>query len=212
MQLIDFKRNHIDMFLRRLTIFSLLILGSVAISSCSSFHVTPDTHNYHYLSWPERLKQLKNLDQWQIQGSLSIRQGNDSDIAYYSWQQNKDIYQIHLSGPLNLGSIYINGNSEEVTLIKSQKEKYSAKTPEKLLQKTVGWSLPISGLVYWIKGMPSPNTPYSLKLGSYNHLTYLKQQGWIIQYPDFTVQNGIDLPQKLTLQKADLKIKIIVKD
>ncbi|MFA6408916.1 MAG: lipoprotein insertase outer membrane protein LolB [Gammaproteobacteria bacterium] len=192
-------------------IYSLLILGCVAISACSSLQTTTYQQNYHYLSWQERLHQLKNINSWNITGAISVQHGNDVDTAHYTWLQKKDSYALTLSGPLNLGSIYINGNSQEVTLIKSQKEKYSAKTPEELLQKTLGWSLPISGLAYWIKGMPSPKTPYSLKLDSFNHLAYLKQQGWSIQYQDFMVQNGVDLPRKIALQKAGLRIKIVVK-
>ena len=76
----------------------------------------------------------------------------------------------------------------------------------------MGWSIPISNLIYWIKGIPAPNFDYKIKLDSYNHLLKLKQQDWVINYTDSKSQDGIDLPSNMALQNAQCKIKIAIKE
>jgi outer membrane lipoprotein LolB len=45
----------------------------------------------------------------------------------------------------------------------------------------------------------------------YNHLSYLKQQGWEIEYADFRSIGNIDLPQKIWLENPKLRAKLVIK-
>ena len=107
------------------------------------------------------------------------------------------------------------GNDKQVTLWESSTNSVSAPTPEALLQERLGWTLPISNLVYWIRGVPAPASAAtqvnSLQLDTYNHLLHLQQQGWDIQYVSFQIVNNIDLPRIIYLQTQGLKIKIVIK-
>lgn len=194
-------------------IYRILIAASLALmlTACSTLQPT-SPENYHQLTWSKRLVQLKKLNKWSLRGSFSIHYANRTDIASYQWQQNYDNYQIKISSPLNLVHLDLYGNRQQITLQKSTHEIYTAATPEELLQQQVGWELPIANLVYWIKGMPAPESSYKIKLDSYNHLVALKQQGWLIGYPTFTTINGIDLPHTINLENPQLKIRMVVKE
>ena len=201
------------MYKHKTFIYLTLITASLTIilTACSTLQPTPP-ENYHRLTWSKRLIQLNSLNKWSLRGSFSIHYANRTDIASYQWKQNHENYQIKISSPLNLVHLDLYGNKQQITLQKSAHEIYTATTPEELLAQQVGWELPIANLVYWIKGMPAPESHYKIKLDCYNHLIALKQQGWLIKYPAFTEMNGIDLPHTINLENPQLKIKMVVKE
>jgi outer membrane lipoprotein LolB len=179
------------------------------LSSCSTLKTIPQKKPI-YLSWQQRLTKLTALKQWSSYGAFSIRCNDHTEIANYTWQQKNTNYNINIASPLNLISFYITGNDKEVTLWKSTTEKYTNTSPEKLLLEQTSWSLPISNLVYWIKGQPIPKQFYKIRFDNYHHPIQLKQQNWIINYANYITIDHIDLPTKIFLQNKQFKIKIIV--
>lgn len=77
---------------------------------------------------------------------------------------------------------------------------YQADTPEELLLKTTGWSLPVSHLRYWVQAEPVPDVPYEWQ-GS-----QLQQAGWKIEY-----QPSRDQVKKIKLQHPDVRLTLAIK-
>ena len=167
------------------------ILFSLILCACGSFRTAPQTYPLPYhLSWPQRFAELNSIKKWSLRAKLSIQCNNQSESISFKMEQNRDKYQLDVYGPLNLTCFRILGDSKKVTLFKSAKEQYSASSPEQLLYQQMGWSIPISNLIYWIKGIPAPNFDYKIQLDSYNHLLKLKQQDWVITIPILNLKTG----------------------
>jgi outer membrane lipoprotein LolB len=192
---------------------ALILSCALLLSSCATIKQTP-MPGTHYLSWKARQAQLAEISSWYASGSLGITHDNHSDIATFSWEKNNNHYAINIHSPLNLKNVHISGNNANVTLWLSTTKQVSAKTPEELLQKQMGWMLPVSNLAYWIKGLPAPasNARKNITLDANNRLSELKQMGWQIQYTDFTSINGVDLPTKIRLQTRDFRMKLVIKE
>jgi outer membrane lipoprotein LolB len=79
------------------------------------------------------------------------------------------------------------------------------------LRQEFGWSMPVSNLRYWIFANTAPTKVDVAQFDNYHHLIHLEQQGWQINYARFTPVNGIDLPAKIELHNAKVKIKIVLK-
>ncbi|NIN34367.1 MAG: lipoprotein localization factor LolB, partial [Gammaproteobacteria bacterium] len=58
-----------------------------------------------------------------------------------------------LISPLGRGTYQLNGDSQLVSLLTAENKLYQAETPEILLQNNLGWSVPVDGLKYWVKGI-----------------------------------------------------------
>lgn len=188
--------------------YILLIITLLSLCACATMP-QPGTH---YLTWQKRQQQLNNINNWNIYGSLGISYNNQDIIAHYKWQQSEVDYIITLYSTLDIGSVKIVGNPEQVTLWRSATLKTTAKTPEVLMQSQLGWSLPLENLKYWILGLPTPQLPTTTKFDSYNHLIFLQQQNWQIQYSDFKAIKNIDLPTKIFINNPQLRIKIVIKE
>ncbi|MBT8435859.1 MAG: lipoprotein insertase outer membrane protein LolB, partial [Gammaproteobacteria bacterium] len=82
---------------------------------------------------------------------------------------------------------------------------------EALLEDVIGWSLPISGLDYWIRGMPRPGSAYSHRVRADGRTRSIKQDQWNISYLDyFEQQEDSLLPRKIQLASDTITVKLIV--
>lgn len=77
--------------------------------------------------------------------------------------------------------------------------RYEAPTPEQLLGEQLGWSLPVSHLVWWVRGLPAPGSKSRVTLNADSRLANLEQDGWKIEYLSYVEQNGFWLPERLKL-------------
>jgi outer membrane lipoprotein LolB len=182
-------------------LLSLLLLSGCASLSTSYSNV--DT----YL--PDNEQRLQALTQWSIRGKVGIQSPQTNGSATLDWQQHEQNYQIHLFGPMGMGSIYLVGKPQEVNLRDSKGRALSATTPEALLNQ-IGWQLPVSNLLYWVRGLPIPAQPTTKTLSQKGVLKQLNQQGWQINYLSYQVVDGIWLPDKISLQKSPIKVKIVI--
>jgi outer membrane lipoprotein LolB len=198
-------------FHRKCAKFELIII-TLLLTACSTLFKQPSEQHLHYLTWYERQHQLNKINNWNLNGALGIKYYNKDSIAHFYWQQVTDHFAVNIYTPLNLGGVKITGDTKQVVLWKSVSEKEVAKTPEQLMYKELGWSLPLLSMKYWILGLPSPRISYKAKFDSYNHLSFLEQQGWQIKYDDFRSIDNIDLPTKIWLSAPQLQVKLVIKE
>lgn len=88
----------------------------------------------------------------------------------------------------------------------------TADTPEALLQGTLGWSIPVSDLEYWIRGHTSPHAPVDASEVNGNQLlSSLNQQGWTIRYSSYHTFTDFSLPRKIIASRDGLKLTLVIK-
>ena len=183
-----------------------IVLG--LLTGCS--HYSPRKGDFRTIPWPVRQKQLHQLQCWQMKGAVAIHRANDASSASLIWRQSVGNYQIDLIGPLGFSHIVIHGTPKQVMLTERSGQRTSASNPEKLMDKTLGWHLPITNLYYWIRSMPAPGKSRK-QFDQYGHLVQLSQQGWQIQFDNYINRSGVDLATQLTLSHTDIISKIKIK-
>ncbi len=184
----------------------LLLAGCVSLKLSSQKNI-----QFSKRSAVMRAAELRKFTHWNINGAFSIQKKSSAEIANYGWQQNgQRHYQIRISSALNLYTLYIVGQPGSVSVWRANQAKWVAKTPERLMQKAIGWSLPISELYYWIRGIPAPgyNSP---RYDQYGHLIALRQNGWSIKLSEYTHLGKLDLPRMIRLSRPGLRAKIVIK-
>lgn len=163
-------------------------------------------------TWPQHLQHVQALQYWQADGRLAVKQGNKGGNANFVWTQYKDHYEIKLFGPFGSGAVYITGNQHHVQLKEANGKIHTAKTPEQLLHNVAGWHVPLTGLHYWLRGIPVPQDKTKKhKLTQEGTLKQLQQEGWNIVYEDYHHTHALPLPSKMHLRNRDLRVKLLVK-
>ncbi|WP_407315058.1 lipoprotein insertase outer membrane protein LolB [Pseudomonas sp. nanlin1] len=197
------------MFMRHVIAFSLIALlaGCAGFSSRESVQGQGDPQQ-----WRQHKEQLSQLDGWQINGKVGIRAPKDSGSGTLFWLQRQDYYDIRLSGPLGRGAARLTGRPGHVSLEVANQGRYEAQSPEELLEEQLGWKLPVSHLVWWVRGLPAPDSKSELTLDTDSRLSGLAQDGWTIEYLSYTQQNGYWLPERMKLHGQQLDVTLVLKE
>lgn len=162
------------------------------------------------VDWVSHMRSLTLLQEWHIQGKIGVRTPDDAGSAYIDWNQAQDSFYITLSGPLGQGTTVISGNPTGARLEQSEGT-WIAETPEQLLLEHTGWQIPISNLLYWVKGMPAPGGQAVLSHNELGTLATLQQDGWHLTFDQYSPQLNTLLPQRIRAQKDGLKVTLIIK-
>lgn len=192
-------------------LFILLFL-SIFITACTTMQSHPVTRTTTAISsgWLAQQQQINLISNWTVRGRIAVQMAQHGGSASVFWQQQNQNYAIELFGPLGVGAVYLNGTPGQILLTSSKGEHLQATTPEILIQRALGWNLPVTNLKYWIRGIPVQGQAKTTQFNNQGQLSQLQQDGWTINYLNyFTVQN-VYLPQQILLQGQGLVVKIFI--
>ena len=187
----------------RVLLVSLAFGGVLPLTGCTTGRMQ-SSGRLHSLSWSARQSQLQALTHWTAIGVLTAFDGQNAMVGYFNWaQQGLQVYRVSVHGPLGVGGFLISGSPTQVALRQATGRTIVAKTPEQLMHSALGWSLPVSELIYWLRGLPAPqqaHAAYKMTHDASAHLVQLRQQGWVITYEKLTAVGEVDLPERLVLR------------
>lgn len=185
---------------------SLLLIAMLA--GCASQTPGPDQARERG-DWDAQAERLQALEAWSLAGKVGLRTNEGSESANIDWQQRPDTYRILISGPFGAGRTLLKGAPGKVTLTNGE-GRFDAETPEALMEQQLGWSLPISALDYWVRGLPTPDASERLEHDDLGFPQRLQQLGWTIEYRDWTRADDLWLPRRLVMTYGDLRATLVV--
>ena len=151
------------------------------------------------------------LTSWQLIGRISLTRGEEGWHGGLHWQTQADTFYLRLSGPLGQGGFQLNGDAQGVVLVDAEGQTFAARNADVLLAQVTGWQLPVTGLRYWIRGLPEPVAGQAqLTRDEAGRLRRLEQSGWTINYKRYQLVGDILLPVKLQLVHADIAVRIVI--
>lgn len=195
------------LILRYLTLLTCIL----TLCACSNLHQR-ETLEFggDAAAWQTHRNAVTPLDSWTLQGKLGVRAPHESGSGTLFWLQQQDYYDIRLSGPLGRGATRIQGNNDRVTLDIAGQQPTSASSAEALLEKQVGWQLPVEHLLWWVRGLPAPDSPSRLQLNPDSQLARLSQAGWTVEYSRYQQVDDMQLPQRLQLSGHDMLLTLVI--
>ena len=163
--------------------------------------------------WPERRPQLQSLAHFQLKGRVALSASGSGFNANLRWSQEQARSQIALEGPLGVGGMQIIANGTDLDVVMPHGERISNQAARAELTARLGFDVPIERLRYWVLGVPDPAQPAEEAVdASGQRLTSLVQDGWHIDYDEYTSASGQTLPARLTLQREAVRVRLLVED
>ena len=159
-------------------------------------------------AWEQHQLALGKLKQWRIEGRLAVNNGDEAWNINLQWQQNGDDYQIELSGPFGTGKVQLIGDAHGVLLRDSDQKTFYATSAEELLFQQTGVVMPVTGLRYWVLGLPAPFQVSQSGFDQQGRLAKLQQADWQVAFRRYTQVNALPLPDKLFITKIDKSIDV----
>ncbi len=162
--------------------------------------------------WQTHQQSLATLDSWDLHARAAIRIESAAYNIGIRWQRDSDRFSLLLEAPFGQGVFRISdvdGGRYRLQLPDGQA--FENSTPEALLQDVVGWSLPVSGLEYWIRGLPRPDSGYSHRLDGAGRARSIAQDQWSIDYLDyFDPDAQRQLPRKINLSREAMNMRLVI--
>jgi outer membrane lipoprotein LolB len=186
----------------------LLVLAAGLLMGC----VTAPTRPVTQMPWPERRARLQALDPYQLTGRVAVAAGSDGFSAHLEWTQQGARSTLQLNGPLGIGGLHVVADGATLDVVTSKGQRLASDEARAELEEKLGFEPPLESLRYWLVGAPDPGKPGLETVGSDQRLTALVQDGWQIAYTAYRESGGLSLPQRLSMRRGDVRVRLIVDD
>lgn len=158
----------------------------------------------------QHLKSLDGIQAFNLKGRIAVNANGKGYSGSVSWAHQPNQDSMDVFTPLGGKAAHIVKNAHEVSLTNAKGETISAQSVEALTEKTLGWRLPLSGLSDWAVGRPTAAPITHQAWDELGRLTQIEQQGWQIEYAQYTAYLNTVLPQKITLKNQNLQLRLVI--
>lgn len=179
------------MMMRLFFLLSLFMLGA-----CSTFKDVPST--------AAPLQGQVQDQPFDVSGRLAVNFEGKGHVAGFDWQHTLEDDQLAIKSPIGNTVASLHRDRHGVTLLADGREQF-ADDVETLTERQLGWPLPLSGLVWWVRGHPAPQFPFTMTAEG-----HLQQQGWLIRI----TRDAANLvqPRRVELEREGMSIRLVLSD
>jgi len=85
-----------------------------------------------------------------------------------------------------------------------------ANAVDALIQKQVGWPVPVNALQWWVRGLVAPGAVDEQQLDNGGLLTKLQQFGWQIDFNRYASDAGVPMPTRLDVRQENYRVKLAI--
>lgn len=185
---------------------ALAVLGSLVLVGC----VTTPTKTAEPQNWEVRRTELQRQDRFELKGRLAVAAGKEGFNARLRWQQQGTSSSLALDGPLGVGGVRIATSGTDIEVLNSKGERLDSEAARHEITARLGFEPPLTSLRYWVLGAPDPASRAEETLDAQQRLARLVQDGWDIEYASYAEVNGKWLPSRLTLERDDVRVRVLV--
>lgn len=172
----------------------------------------PVSETARLAAFASRQARISQLSRWSLDGRAAIRTARDGGSVTVHWRQLNERYRIDLIAPFGTGSVRLTGDAEHVRLQSSRGESAVARSARDLLNRYLGYDLPVAALRYWLRGILAPGAVEMRRLDRRGRLALLAQQGWRVEFHDYARFSDIVLPTALKLSREQVEVKLVIRN
>ncbi len=188
------------------------LLLSPLLLSCSNRQVLSPDSEQAVLAYRKRAFGLHALIDWDLAGKLSIDDGQNGGSGRLHWQVRGAESQLDFRGALGRGAWRLNIASGVAVLKKADGTVIRSATVEKLLEKEVGWVIPLKDLQWWVLGVapPGASDDLGLDLDEEGRVLQMHQHGWKISFDRYRLFGAFELPGRMHAVQGQNRVKLAV--
>lgn len=183
--------------MRPVRIFFIAFSAFLSVS-CSAPSPRPADAQLQRL-WQQHETALQPIRNWELRGRLAVRADDQGGQATLVWRRDGSRHDIRLGGPLGRGMLQLTQDESGAQLLDAEQRIVRAPSAEELLFRYSGWDLPVENLNYWVRGLPVPDVAMERELNDNGFLKTLRQEAWEVQYQEYVLVDGRNLPRRLSL-------------
>ncbi len=181
---------------------------ALLLAACTPAPVRPDQALLAGQSAREHT--LAELESWTLRGRLAVSDGEHGGSGSLLWVRKPAAFDFVLRAPVTGRSFRLSGDGDHVRLEGLDQGMLEGRDARSVLQRALGWQVPMDQLDYWARGMRAPDSPAQLLFGADGLPEQLQQDGWTVEYRDWYGDTKPPLPRRVFARRGDDRVKLIV--
>jgi outer membrane lipoprotein LolB len=144
-------------------------------------------------------------------GRILVTYSGGALTANLRWLHDSTDDQIWLMTPTGQTLAYIVDSPQGATLTRADQREYRASSVEALTRQSLGWSLPLSLLQYWVGGRPAPGAaPSALERDVEARPVAFMQNGWRVAITYYAEGELNGRVRRLDLSDGANEIRLVI--
>jgi len=139
-----------------------------------------------------------------------VRAGDEGFNGKIWWRQDGIVYRARLSGPIGVGTVFVNGDGREATLTDRDGVVTELDDADVDIRTGYGWTIPVTSLRFWALGIPDPSLPSSIEFNEDGQMSNLRQGQWTVMIGEYADGGGQAMPRRLTAVSGDIRVRLVI--
>jgi len=187
---------------------ALVVLALLLLAACAPVHVRETPAARADLAARERL--LAPRTHWSVSAHIFVSDGADnSGSGDLLWRNDDDRYRFTLRAPTGR-TWKLEGDAQEAVLEGVDPQPVRGRDPQRLLRDRLGWDVPFRDLASWVRGMRADSGPALVRYDEDNRPAVLDQDGWTIEYRDWSSDTAPPMPRKVFARRGKARVKLAI--
>lgn len=145
--------------------------------------------------------------EFSIEGKLAIR-GESRHSARFRWSQTGEDYRIELWGPLGQGRTVLEGDARRLKVMDGAGRVLESGPVYRVMEKQLGWYLPLEALPQWVRGGPIEQLPVSAPMvDGQGRMIAFDQLGWRL---GFTYAGEATSPNRIRAVRGNYQVLLVL--
>lgn len=147
------------------------------------------------------------VPQFELQGRLSVRDGQRGEFGTLRWQRTASSQRIVLLSPLGQTVAQLTQPSGGKAVLVANNETRTAGSLSDLTRDALGTPVPIDELAHWVQGhayAPAASRAVAAAATQFQH------GGWQVEAENYRLIDGSAIAGRLTAIKGDVVVKLVI--
>lgn len=145
-------------------------------------------------------------DDWVVSGRLGLSDGERGGSLSFRWRARGDHHRVDLNTLTGGRRWILEFGPEGATLSGTRTETRHAPIPEPLVEDAVGWPIPVTLMIDWLRGLPAPPDARVTYAGD-GTLAELNHRTWSLTFDRWRQQESVLLPDRLTATSGRYRVR-----
>ncbi|XZQ54844.1 MAG: lipoprotein insertase outer membrane protein LolB [Arsenophonus sp.] len=190
-----------------------ILLFAIFLQACTFNKqlIAKKNNSINNILWINHQQQLAKLTKFKISGIFTYIAKDNKIYARFFWEQYTLYdYRLLLINPLGIIELELNVTPYLIKVIDRKGKKYVDDNQFQLIYKLTGIEIPIKNLSYWLIGLPTNATSFTLdRNGLLKTIKYVQNNKiWNLNYLTYHEIDKFKLPSRIELIKDNQCIKL----
>ena len=186
-------------------------LFAVMLAACAAPRTRPGAATSAQLAQQAaRERELAALTTWTLEGRLGVSRPGDSGSGSLEWSQQGTRYRFSVHAPVTGRTWTLSGDAEHARLDGLREQTVEGDDAASLLERELGWNLPVARLVDWVRGARAPGAA-RITFRADGLPARIEQDGWTVEYLDYDSARDPPLPTRIFARRGDDRVRLAVR-